>query len=320
MSLFLFLDIIQVKNMDGVLNVNKPKGMTSHDVVDWVRSLVHMKRVGHTGTLDPEARGVLPICIGKATKIVQFLTGMQKSYIATMRLGIVTDTQDATGRVIRRSDQTDIPKGQIESAFEKFRGKIQQIPPMASAVRIGGKRLYELARKEAQIQRPTRSAQIYRLEVLDYRGPDITFEVTSSKGTYIRTLCADIGEVLGCGAHMASLIRTKSGPFLLEDSHTLEELKDVPDIRVLLWSMDEALGHLATVKVKEGVVEAILNGVPINASWIEPWAAGIRAGQFVRVHSPEGELLAVARASHDTEDLAKLKEKFAAFKSVRVFN
>ena len=119
---------------------------------------------------------------------------------------------------------------------------------------------------------------------------------------------------------MASLIRTKSGPFLLEDSHTLEELQDVPDIRFLLWSMDEALGHLVSIKVKEGVVRAILDGVPINASWIEPWVAGIKTDQFVRVHSPDGELLAVARASHDMEDLAKLEQKFTAFKSVRVFN
>lgn len=294
--------------MDGVLNVNKPKGMTSHDVVDWVRGLVHMRRVGHTGTLDPEATGVLPICIGKATRIAQFLTGLKKTYVATMRLGIVTDTQDSTGRVTRRSGKTDIPAKVIESALERFRGKIQQIPPMASAVKIGGRRLYNLAREGRSIQRPPKSVQIYRLQILDYRNPDITFEATCSKGTYIRTLCADIGEVLGCGAHMTSLIRTRSGPFSLEQSLTLEELKLASNIKDLLWSMDEALGYLRAVRVKEEAVEPVLNGAPIASSWIEPEVIGVKTGQLVRVHSPEGKLLAVARASE------------VAFKPVRVFN
>lgn len=294
--------------MDGVLNVNKPKGMTSHDVVDWVRGLVHMRRVGHTGTLDPEATGALPICIGKATRIAQFLTGLKKTYVATMRLGIVTDTQDSTGKVIRRSGKTDIPVEVIESAFDRFKGKIQQIPPMASAVKIGGRRLYNLAREGKSIQRPPKSVQIYRLQILDYRSPDITFEATCSKGTYIRTLCADIGEVLGCGAHMTSLIRTQSGPFSLEQSHTLEELKLASNIKDLLWSMDEALGYLRAVRVKEKAVEPVLNGTPIASSWIEPEVIGVKTGQLVRVHSPEGKLLAVARASK------------VAFKPVRVFN
>ncbi len=303
--------------MDGFLNVDKPKGLTSHDVVDEIRKLVERKKVGHTGTLDPEATGVLPIAIGKATKIIQFLKE-KKEYLATMRLGITTDTQDMTGKVIAKSEEINVSKEKIRKIFKNFLGKIEQIPPMVSALKVGGKRLYKLAREGKEVERPKREVEIYNLNLLEYKPPDIIFEVSCSRGTYIRTLCYDMGKALGSGACLKDLVRTKSGIFTLKESHTLEELKRLSDLGDILVDPDRALEHLPTVKVKERIRESVLNGMPIEAFGIQELSSPIKGKELVRIHNSKESLLAIAQALFDIETLGRVKKEVVAFKSVRV--
>ncbi len=299
------------------MNVNKPKGMTSHDVVDEIRKLVGREKVGHTGTLDPEATGVLPIAIGKATKVIQFLEE-GKGYRATMRLGITTDTQDITGKIIAKSDEINIPVERIREVFKNFLGKIEQIPPMVSAVKVRGERLYKLAREGKRVKRPQREVEIYNLNLLEYKLPDIIFKVSCSKGTYIRTLCHDMGKALGSGACLEDLVRTKSGIFTLKKSYTLEELKKLPNLERYLMSMDKALRHLLIVKVKERIRESVLNGGPIGTSGILEFPLPIKGEELVRVHNSEKRLLAVARALFDIGDLKRIEKEVVVFKPVRV--
>ncbi len=211
--------------MDGILSINKPKGITSHDVVVQVRKIFHLQKVGHAGTLDPDATGVLVICLGKATKSVRFLVNDDKEYEAIMVLGISTDSQDAGGRVLKRIDKLKVSETDVREAIKGFRGEIEQVPPMLSAVHYRGKRLYQLARQGKVVKRIPRPIKIFSLEILKMELPRVKFSVVCSKGTYIRTLCADIGEALGCGAHQAELIRIRSGAFHIRDSLTLEELR-----------------------------------------------------------------------------------------------
>lgn len=303
--------------MDGFLNVNKPKGITSHDVVDEIRRLVGREKVGHTGTLDPEATGVLPVAVGKATKVIQFLKE-GKEYRATMRLGITTDTQDITGKVIAKSEEINVSEDKTREAFKDFLGKIEQVPPMVSALKVKGKRLYKLAREGKEIERPKREVEIYNLNLLKYKPPDITFEVSCSKGTYVRTLCHDMGKALGPGACLKSLVRTKSGIFTLEESHTLEELRRMPDLEDILINLDRALAHLPLVKVREKAGESLLHGGSIGTSEILELTLPIRKEGLVRVHNSKESLLAVARALFDIGDLRRIEKEIVAFKPVRV--
>lgn len=212
--------------MDGVLNIDKPKGITSHDVVTRVRRILRIKKVGHTGTLDPEATGVLPVLIGKATKISQFLINSDKEYLGEMRLGVKTDTGDVTGKIISISSCPFPSEKQIRRVFEGFIGKILQIPPMYSAIKVKGMPLYSLARKGIEVERKAREVIIHRLDILKIEGHSVIFRVLCSKGTYIRALVSDIGDVLRVGGHLVSLRRTVSGRFRIEDSICLEELEE----------------------------------------------------------------------------------------------
>ena len=214
--------------MDGILNINKPKGITSHDVVIQVRKIFHLKKVGHAGTLDPDATGVLVVCLGKATKAVKFLINDDKEYEAIMVLGVSTDSQDASGQVLKRVNELKVSEVEVREAMEKFQGEIEQIPPMISAVHYQGKRLYQLARQGKVVERAPRKVKIFSLKILNMELPRVKFNVVCSKGTYIRTLCADIGEVISCGAHQMELIRIRSGSFHVRDSLTLEELRKAP--------------------------------------------------------------------------------------------
>ena len=218
--------------MEGILNINKPAGMTSHDVVDRVRRILRIQKVGHAGTLDPQATGVLLVLVGKATKLAQKMQNCDKEYRGEMILGITTESQDAQGRVTSKLDKVDVSIDAIRNAFKQFQGRIRQIPPMVSAVSIGGTRLYKLARKGIEVPRPAREIKVHRLEIMKYEEgeyPRVFFEVACSKGTYVRTLCADIGQTLGCGAHQSKLVRTRVGAFPLEDSLTLEKLGELAD-------------------------------------------------------------------------------------------
>ena len=212
--------------MDGILVIDKPKGITSHDVVHAVRKRFHIKRVGHTGTLDPMATGVLVILMGKFTKLSSILVEDDKEYIATLFLGKSTDTQDSTGRVIEEKDLNGIQKDSVEKVFSSFLGEIEQIPPMISSKKYKGKKLYKLARKGVSIKRNPCKIKIHEIELLNFNLPEILFRVRSSKGTYIRTLCEDIGKALGYPAHMSSLKRTRSGRFLLEGASCLDNVSE----------------------------------------------------------------------------------------------
>lgn len=250
--------------MNGILNVYKPAGMTSHDVVAILRRLTRMKRIGHTGTLDPMATGVLPVCLGKATRIVEFLSSEDKAYRCTMSLGKVSDTQDIWGEVTLTGGQLPTAEA-LREALMSMVGEIRQIPPMYSAVKVGGRKLYELAREGIEIEREARIRWIRSIEILslDENQGIVEFNVVCSKGTYIRTLCHDVGLRLGCGAVMSSLERTASGTFTLENAITLEALEtmDKAAIKAALHSIDAPFRHLPSIQVDERVGRLLMNGV-----------------------------------------------------------
>mgnify|MGYP000749567382 CR=1 FL=1 len=210
--------------MNGIINVYKEKGFTSHDVVAKLRGILHMKKIGHTGTLDPDAVGVLPVCLGKGTGLCSMITDWTKTYEAVMLLGTVTDTQDTSGTVLK-TREVNVTKRQILEVCSSFEGEYDQIPPMYSALKVNGKKLYELAREGKVIERKARPVKILDIQILEIDLPKVRMEVSCSKGTYIRTLCHDIGEKLGCGGCMESLIRTRVSTFRIEDAKTLDEIE-----------------------------------------------------------------------------------------------
>jgi len=221
--------------MDGILNINKPAGMTSHDVVIEVRKRFKMRKVGHTGTLDPDATGVLVVCLGKATRMVQFLSNDEKEYESVLILGISTHTQDSSGAIIKKVDNLKVTEEEIREATRRFEGEQEQIPPMVSAVRHHGKRLYELARQGKVVQRKPRKINIFSFKIIEIKIPEVRFNIVCSKGTYIRTICSDMGDVLGCGAHQAKLVRIRAGRFHIKDSLTIDELWQTSQPEALLW-------------------------------------------------------------------------------------
>ncbi|OGV97850.1 MAG: tRNA pseudouridine(55) synthase TruB [Nitrospinae bacterium RIFCSPLOWO2_02_39_17] len=208
--------------MDGILNINKPRGITSHDVVSIVRRTIGENKIGHTGTLDPIATGILLLCIGRATKLSRLLTGCKKTYIAEMRLGIKTDTQDATGNIISACSTYSIDEMEMLKIFSGFTGDIEQIPPMYSAVKYKGERLYKMARRGITVERKAKKVHIYSMKLISANHEFVKFEVEASPGTYIRTLCEQIGDELGCGGHMFNLQRIRIGNFQISDSLPLD--------------------------------------------------------------------------------------------------
>jgi tRNA pseudouridine55 synthase len=247
--------------MDGILNLLKPPGMTSHDVVNVVRRALGVKKVGHTGTLDPGVAGVLPICVGKATRLAEFVTGEDKAYRAEITFGIETDTQDSFGQITSRRDGSHLTKGDVAYALLKFQGTISQVPPMVSAIKVKGKRLYELAREGVEVERAPRPITIYRAQLLDFRPgahPLAFVDVVCSKGTYIRTIAADLGAALGVGAHMSYLVRTRSGSFTLAEAATLEELMAG---QAPLLAPVAALGSMLRVTIADHLVARLKFGV-----------------------------------------------------------
>jgi tRNA pseudouridine55 synthase len=261
--------------MEGILLLHKPKGLTSHDCVFKIRKILKTKKVGHTGTLDPDVTGVLPICIGRATKIAEYVTGANKTYVGEVTLGFSTTTEDASGdRLEEVAVNRMIKRDEIQQVLHELTGRIQQTPPMYSAVKVNGKRLYEYARKGISVERPTREITIYNLTLLDERetfeGSEISFsfEVTCSKGTYVRTLAVTIGEKLGFPAHMSHLIRTSSGPFNIDECSTLEQIEHAMEagtIQSLLIPMEHALSHLPNLQIDDTVAIKVKNGAVIEA-------------------------------------------------------
>lgn len=260
--------------MDGIINVYKERGFTSHDVVAKLRGILRQKKIGHTGTLDPEAEGVLPVCLGKATKVCDLLTDKDKTYEAVMKLGIVTDTQDMTGNVLAakkpfetedRVYSEEEKKQRIQNAAMSFLGEYSQIPPMYSALKVNGKKLYELAREGKEVERQPRQVTIHELtiEEIDLVQYEVKMTVSCSKGTYIRTLCHDIGEKLGCGACMKSLKRTKVERFIVEESYTLSQIEELVkdgSIEEKLLPVDMVFANLPSIVVGESGSKLIYNG------------------------------------------------------------
>ncbi|WP_085992374.1 tRNA pseudouridine(55) synthase TruB [Oceanobacillus senegalensis] len=250
--------------MDGILPLWKPRGMTSHDCVMKCRKLYNTKKVGHTGTLDPEVDGVLPICIGQATKIVPFLTDTKKTYIAEVKIGIATDTEDAHGNIMEEKVVKESPsKKIIEKVLNRFTGTITQVPPMYSAVKVNGKKLYEYARENKTVERPKREVTIYELDLLAVHESSFQVRVVCSKGTYIRTLCVDIGKQLGYPAHMSNLTRIKTAAFSKKNSvtfDTIEEKVKKNEQEQLLLPIVKGLDHLDKLLVDEKTKIKVLNG------------------------------------------------------------
>lgn len=253
--------------LNGILNILKPPGMTSHDVVSVVRKKLNMKKVGHTGTLDPNAAGVLPICIGQATKISQFLLDGKKKYRAELTLGIETNTEDMDGEVLHQREVTSTPE-EIREAIFSFIGEYKQIPPMYSAIKINGKKLYELARQGMEVERAERAVTIYHIEIIEIFKEKVIFDVLCSKGTYIRTLCKDIGKTLGCGGVMSFLLRTESSDFSLDTAITIEELQALENVEDILLPMDYPLQHMPKAIVKSSYSKQVLNGNRIYSNYL----------------------------------------------------
>ncbi len=303
--------------MNGLINVLKPPGVTSHEVIATLRHLFKMKRLGHTGTLDPGAAGVIPICIGQGTRVAEYLINKTKKYRAEMTFGIKTDTYDAGGKILERKTVVRLELSEVRDVLLDFQGEIKQIPPMVSAVHYKGKRLYQLARQGKVVERKARRVQIYEINPIRFQGdlpyPRLLFDLKCSKGTYVRSICEQVGEKLGCGAYLSFLVRTESGPFLLKDSYTLEEIKELWQIGDLsfLLPIDLALSHIPALTVKEKAVPHILNGLPLAPSGILG-GIGNDLPEFVRLYSPEGKLLALADfcTTSDGEWLYKLKKVF----------
>lgn len=260
--------------MDGIINVHKEAGFTSHDVVAKLRGILHQKKIGHTGTLDPDATGVLPVCLGKATKVCDLLTNKDKTYIATCKLGVDTDTQDMSGEILCRHSIDGITETSIEECVASFLGKSQQIPPMYSALKVNGKKLYELAREGKTVERKPREITIEQIEILqiDMEQGIFVMEVTCSKGTYIRTLCHDIGEKLGCGGAMEKLIRSRVANFALEEALTLSEIQELVRQDILkekIISVDSLFPDYTKVQVIGEGVKYLANGNPLKKDMIQ---------------------------------------------------
>ncbi|GMQ56957.1 tRNA pseudouridine(55) synthase TruB [Vallitalea sediminicola] len=257
--------------MNGIINIYKEKGYTSFDVVAILRRKLKIKKVGHTGTLDPEAEGVLPVCIGKATKVADYITDTTKTYLATMTLGIETDTEDHTGEVISKKEVTS-SKEQIEEAVNSFIGDYSQVPPMYSALKVNGKRLYKLARQGKTIERKARNIYIYNIDIIKIDGNNIDMKVECSKGTYIRTLCADIGTKLGCGAHMSKLIRTKSSLFSINSSIKLEEVDyyiENNKLNEIVTSIDQVFPNYSKLVIHSRYDKFLYNGNKLKVESIK---------------------------------------------------
>nr|WP_116187374.1 tRNA pseudouridine(55) synthase TruB [Paenibacillus taihuensis] len=299
--------------MDGILAVWKPAGWTSHDVVAKVRRLIKVKRIGHTGTLDPEVTGVLPLCIGRATRVVEYVQERPKSYEAEMKFGIATDTEDMSGTVLTELPSVSLTEEEIRRVLEAFIGEIEQVPPMYSAVKVDGKRLYELAREGQVVERKSRVVTIHKLELLEMKldqpHPTIRFSVECSKGTYIRTLCVDIGQALHVPAVMVKLTRTMSGGFTEADCYTLEDiakLMESGELSSKLTPADQAIDHFPRATVSDHNVQRAFQGKRIGLSYLlenEPF----EADSIIRVYGEDGTFAGLFEQDQETASLKGVK-------------
>ena len=275
--------------MNGILNIHKATGMTSHDVVAKIRKMLKQKRVGHAGTLDPAASGVLPICVGQGTRVAEYLSESGKAYSAEILFGTVTDTYDSEGTVLRTSDTTTLTLAQIEEILPQFLGPQMQMPPLYSAIKLQGQPAYKRMRAGEEITLTARPITLYQLRILDWQAPRLTLAIDCSKGTYIRSLAYDLGERLGYGAHLAALIRTRSGPFVLSESVTLEHIAEAVaqgTISQLLTSADTVLQQYPALHLDVSTVERVLHG--------HAFSYDAPPTELARVYDTGGQFLAIA--------------------------
>lgn len=301
--------------VDGVLTMKKESGWTSHDVVAKIRHLLGGVKVGHAGTLDPAATGVLPVLIGRGTRIAEYLVEWDKEYRAVLRLGETTDTQDATGTVLARHPTDLVTPEAIHEVVGRFRGPIEQVPPMFSAVKVGGVPLYKSARAGKAIARDARTIVIHTLEVAAIQERDVTLRIVCSKGTYVRTLCADIGEAIGVGGHMLELERRRVGPLTIDQALTVDEVVTRHALGRLgddLLSLDRALAQLEIVVVDEQTAERVRHGAPVPVAKILRWegaADGERGSHKpVRIHNIDGRLVAIGKCLDNLRDTLKVEK------------
>jgi tRNA pseudouridine55 synthase len=298
--------------MDLIININKPRDITSHDAVSKVKRILKAKKVGHAGTLDPMATGVLIICVNRATRLASYFSDLDKAYRAVMKLGETTDTQDTCGTVIEKKEAIDIDKGSIKDALLSLKGTILQNPPMFSALKHKGTPLYKLARKAIEVERRDREITIHEIELLAIDLPYVTFRTVCSKGTYIRTLCDDIGKKLGTGAHLFQLERSAVGQFNINNSLTIEELgagKERIDTRGI-YSMDQALSWMPELTINESLVVSVKNGASIGPSQCDIASHELKSAKGIRIKSPANVLLAVGRYSPE-KDVIRMNVVFA---------
>nr|WP_294492238.1 tRNA pseudouridine(55) synthase TruB [uncultured Mediterraneibacter sp.] len=284
--------------INGILNIYKEKGYTSHDVVARLRGIVGQRKIGHTGTLDPEAEGVLPVCLGRATKVCDMLTDRDKTYRTVLLLGKRTDTQDATGEVLSVSDTGALTPEKTTACVKEFIGEYDQVPPMYSALKVGGKKLYELAREGKTVERKSRKVMIHDIQIISVSLPRVEMEVSCSKGTYIRTLCHDIGEKLGVGGCMERLLRTKAGSFALTESLKLDEVEKAAregKLDEILIPLDRVFGHLDQITIKDAYKALGYNGNPLELRQIEKIPAGCGKNVRYRVYDREEHFIGIYR-------------------------
>ena len=294
--------------INGILNVYKEKGYTSHDVVARLRGILHQKKIGQTGTLDPDAVGVLPVCLGRATKVCDLLTDKEKEYEAVLLLGRSTDTQDTTGAVLTER-QVDADEERVREAVASFVGVYEQIPPMYSALKVNGKKLCDLARAGIEVERKPRRVEIFSIQILEMALPRVTMRVHCSKGTYIRTLCHDIGEKLGCGGCMESLIRTRVAEFQVKDALTLDQveaLHKTGQLQKQILPVDQIFYNLKKAVVPEKYEKLLYNGNRLQARWFcreEQFASKER----IRVYDEKNQFIGIYRYDEEKKDVKPVK-------------
>jgi tRNA pseudouridine55 synthase len=298
--------------MDCIINLNKPRDISSHDAVSKVKKILKAKKAGHAGTLDPLATGVLIVCVNRATRLASYFSGQDKEYRAVMKLGETTDTQDAYGTILEKRAIADIDEGNIRNVLLSLKGTLLQEPPMFSALKHKGTPLYKLARKGIDVERKTREITVHEIELIDIDLPYVTFRTVCSTGTYIRTLCNDIGNKLGTGAHLFGLERSAVGQFHINDSLTIEELaahNERFDVKGV-YTMDGALAWMPELRIHESLVSSIKNGAPITPSQCDLSSEELKNATGIRIKSPDNELLAVGGYTPE-KDVIRMKVVFA---------
>lgn len=281
--------------LDGVFNIDKAGGLTSMDVVRRVKRIFSQRRVGHGGTLDPMATGVLPVCMGQATRLMEYLVNGQKEYLATVRLGATTDTYDAEGRIVEEKDPSGVTRDDVEAALDSFRGTIQQTPPMYSALKHQGRRLHELARAGVQVDIEPRTVEIMQLDIIDWQSPLVSLSIRCSRGMYVRSLAFDLGQALGCGAHLAQLRRLQTGPFHADTAITLERLEEAyqeDTWSTLFHPPDYLVLHLSAVLLSDVEEKQVRNGQPVP---LAPRTHYSEHMETCRAYSSDGRFIALVR-------------------------